>query len=112
MRIGSCLESNGFGDCCFCGRCGISGYFRVLLRKDPPEIEAEVEDNPGEGRSNAGEDIAVGKDEAGAITGTRTATEEGAGVKGTGRTQPRRFVVVRDSRSPLFLWKNFRVLKE
>ena len=27
MRIGSCLESNGFGDCCFCGRCGISGYF-------------------------------------------------------------------------------------
>ena len=89
MRIGSCLESNGFGDCCFCGRCGISGYFRVLLRKDPPEIEAEVEDNPGEGRSNAGEDIAVRKDEAGAITGTRTATEEGAGVKGTGRGRVR-----------------------
>ena len=62
-------------------------YVKIHLRLQ--RYQAEVEDNPGEGRSNAGEDIGVGKDEAGAITGTKTATEEGAGVKGTGRGRVR-----------------------
>ena len=77
-----------YADRCFCGRCGISGYFCVWYVKIHLRLQryqAEVENNPGEGRSNAGEDIGVGKYEAGAITGTRTATEEEAGVKGTER---------------------------
>nr|XP_058946053.1 beta-2 adrenergic receptor-like [Pocillopora verrucosa] len=43
-------------------------YVKIHLRLQ--RYPAEVEENPGEGRSIAGEDIGVGKDEAGAITGT------------------------------------------
>ena len=59
-------------------------YVNIQLRLQRHQAH-EVEDNPGEGRSNAGEDIGAGKDEAGITTGTRRATKEGAGVKGTGR---------------------------
>ena len=59
-------------------------YVNIHLRLQRNQAH-EVEDNPGEGQSNAGEDIAAGKDEAGATTGTRRARKEGAGVNGTGR---------------------------
>ena len=59
-------------------------YVNIHLRLQRHQAH-EVEDNPGEGRSNAGEDIGAGKDEAGATTGTRRARKEGAGVNGTGR---------------------------
>ena len=74
-------------------------YVKIHLRLQ--RYQAEVEDNPGEGRSNAGEDIGVGKDEAGAITGTRTATEEGAGVKGTGRGRVRAWTAKGSSKQRL-----------
>ena len=93
-----------YADRCFCGRCGISGYFCVWYVKIHLRLQryqAEVENNPGEGRSNAGEDIGVGKDEAGAITGTRTATEEGAGVKGTGRGRVRAWTAKGSSKQRL-----------
>ena len=79
-------------------------YVKIHLRLQ--RYQAEVEDNPGEGRSNAGEDIGAGKDEAGAITGTRTATEEGAGVKGPGRGRVRSWTAKGSSKQRL----NGRVL--
>ena len=75
-------------------------YVNIHLRLQRHQAH-EVEDNPGEGRSNAGEDIGVGKDEAGAITGTRTATEEGAGVKGTGRGRVRAWTAKGSSKQRL-----------
>ena len=41
MWIGSRLESNDFTDCRFSDRIGIFSYFRVLLRKDPPNTSGE-----------------------------------------------------------------------
>ena len=41
LWIGSRLESNDFTDFRFSDRIGIFSYFRVLLRKDPPETTGE-----------------------------------------------------------------------